>query len=283
MPRVELETNFKIDWPIRQGDVLGFWDWNSRAPLSRFGVVITADCDIANGRSDQELVYLRTISQADYIDIFWSRSKLDKACDKAFQDLVPLINRLRSIIDREAKGLSRQDVEQWIVSASADEICDAIGVEDPGEQLKLRKNLERTVGIAQLVAAPAGTACLERLASWGRKGLSEVIEQATKDLTSLRDELFFLSSIADPAQQSGYYVLLDQIGAVRHDQITNSVSELKQGNKTVYRFGRLAPTYKYALAQRFAYLFQRIGLPDDHAERHRRALSSMNSPREGAV
>jgi hypothetical protein len=65
----ELDPEFKREQPIRQGDLIGFWDWNSLPPLSRFGVILTADCDIENGRPDQELVYARIISQSDYIDL----------------------------------------------------------------------------------------------------------------------------------------------------------------------------------------------------------------------
>jgi len=228
---VELDLDFNVDCPIRQGDLLGFWDWASQPPLGRFGVIITADCDIANGRPDQELVYLRIVSQSDYIDIFWSRSKLERARDRAFRDLLPHINRLRRTNDPNAQDLDRAEFESWIRSSDATAIAEAIGVDDKLEKKKLIRSLELTHKAVELATAPPGSSCLDRLIQLNNRTRNEALAQAINDLRSRRDEIFFLTAFTRTDDDCGYYVLLDQIGAVRRDQISNSMSEIKRGEK----------------------------------------------------
>ncbi len=274
---VELDSDFKISWPIRQGDVFGFWDWRNRPPLSRFGVIITADCDIENGQQDQELVYLRIVSQSDYVDVFWSRSKLVAAREQALRDLIPQLNRLRRESDAEAENLSYSDVPSWITNNTPDVITDSIKITDERERAKLLASLTRTKSAAVLATTPLGSSCLDHLLQLKNQQRQAALTQAANELRSDRDEIFFVSSLKDHQDASGYYVLLDQIGAIRRDQLTDSIDSVRRGEKAAYRFGTLSKTYKYAVAQRFAFLFQKIGLPNEHKERLNSALGRIKA------
>jgi hypothetical protein len=273
---LELDRDFKRNWPIQQGDVFGFWDWRSRPPLNRFGLIVTADCDIENGQPDQELVYLRIVAQSDYVDIFWSRSKLLGAREQALRGLVPQINRLRRGIDPDAEPLQTAEVLSWIVSSTPDDIVDAIQVSDENERTRLMRNLAQAKRIAEFANAPIGSSCFARLLELKQQQRPAAMTQAANDLRSNRDEVFFITAITEPDDTSGYYVLLDQIGAIRRDTISDSVEAVRRGDKAAYRFGTLSKTYKYAVAQSFAFLFQKIGLPNDHRDRRNAALARMN-------
>ena len=273
---VELELNFRTDWPIRQGDVFGFWDWRSRPPLNRFGMIISADCDIANGQPDQELIYLRIIPQSDYVDIFWSRTKLLGAREQALRDLVPQLNKLRRDNMPDAEAIDSFSVSAWVMSSAAEDIADAVNV--AGEnRAKLLKSVDRTRKAMEFASVPLGSSCLENLLQLRNQELVSVLKQAANDLRSTRDDIFFLTGLTDQEDMSGYYVLLDQIGAVRRDQIGDSIDAVKSGQKPAYRFGTLSKTYKYAVAQRFAFLFQKIGLPNEHNDRLHAALARLNA------
>lgn len=273
---MELDPNFRTTWPIQQGDAFGFWDWRTRQPLNRFGLIITADCDIENGHPDQELVYLRIVSQSDYVDIFWSRAKLLIARRNALRDLVPQLNKFRTEFLPEVEPLGESDVLSWVISSTSNEIAEAVRVTDEKRD-KLIKNVEKTRSAASLADAPIGSSCLERLLQLRRQERSVALSQAANDLRSNRDELFFITSLTEPEDTSGYYVLLDQIGTVRRDQIGDSMEAVKTGQKSAYRFGSLFPAYKYAVAQRFAFLFQKIGLPNEHNDRRDASLARLSS------
>ena len=274
---VELDLEFKIGQPIRQGDVFGFWDWRARPSLAKFGVIVTADCDIENGRSDQDLVYLRIISQADYIEVFWSRAKLEIARKKSVDDLVGQVNKLRRSLNSEASDLTVAEMEQWIASEASANIVAALDVTDAREIEKLTRNLDRTRNTAQLSNVPLGTSCLDHLLQVRGQDRAIVLKQASNDLRSERDEVFFLTSLTERDDTTGYYVLLDHIGAIRKDQLSDSLDAVKSGLQAAYKFGALAKTYKYAVAQRFAFLFQKIGLPNDHKHRHDAMLAVLDA------
>jgi hypothetical protein len=251
---VELDANFKIGQPIRQGDLLGFWDWRVRPPLARYGVIITADCDIANGRKDQELVYLRIIPQKDYVDAIWSRAKLTIARSKAFKDLAPQINRLRAQDNPSSVHLTEAEVQDWVASDAANNIADAIGVADESERSRLIRNIEQARTIMEFASAPVGSSCLDNLVKIRNQRFNNVLTQAANDLKSEHDELFFLTGLIHRDDDLGYYILLDQIGALARNQISDSMEAVTTGARASYRFGTLAQMYKYAVAQRFAFL-----------------------------
>jgi len=274
---VELDLEFKRGQPIRQGDVFGFWDWRTKPSLARFGLVITADCDIENGQPDQDLVYLRVITQADYIEIFWSRAKLGVVRKTNVRDLTGQINKLRRARDAGAPDLTIAEVEQWITSESPANIADAIGGVEAREAERLSRNIDDARNSVQLATLPLGTACLDHLVTVRGRDRANILKQAANDLRSERDDIFFLTSLIDPDDATGYYVLLDHIGAVAKDQLSDSIDAVSRGVKVAYRFGTLAQIYKYAVAQRFAFLFQRIGLPNDHKHRHEATLARINS------
>jgi len=274
---VELDSDFKISWPIRQGDVFGFWDWRTRPPLRRFGVIITADCDIENGQQDQELVYLRIVSQSDYVDLFWSRSKLLAAREQALRDLVPQINKLRRGSDAEADSIGHSEILSWIINNRPKDIADLIRVTDQVDRTRLLASINRAKSAAEFATTPVGSSCLDYLLRLKNQERHVALTQAANDLRSDRDEIFFITSLTDPQDASGYYILLDQISAIRRDQLSDSIESVRLGEKVAYRFGSLSKTYKYALAQRFAFLFQKIGLPSEHKERLNTALGRIKS------
>ena len=271
---LELDREFRADIPIRQGDLLGFWDWTNLPPLNQYGVVITADCDIANGAADQELVYLRIILQSDYLDIFWARKKLERLRAKHVSDLTAQIGRLRKLNLGAEIPLDEADVLRWAQTSTPDDICDELKACQNDKQ-KLTNAIERTRSAIQICKIPIGSGCLAALCELRGEPRSRVVAQAVGELSKLRDELFFVSSLTDPNDQSGYYVLLDSIGAIRRDAISDSLYDVKSGTKRVFRLGRLKPMYKYAVAQRFAFLFQRIGLPDAHSIAHTTSLARL--------
>ena len=272
---MELDPDFRIDWPIRQGDIFGFRAWDQQPPLQRYGVVVTADCDIAQGRPDQELVFVKIVTQFDYIDMFWSRSKLERAEKRAFDGWGPRLNKIRRELDATVSDLTRSEVEQWVRASTNEDIISTLAATNEGQQAQLKKSLDRHRPAIECAAIPPGECCFESLLKVRSETRAKLLSQAAGELKSQRDELFFVTSIKEASDQTGYYVLLDQIGAIRRDQISDSLSEVKQGKKLAYRFGRLSKTFKYALTQKFAFLFQRIGLPVDHSERHNDCLTRL--------
>jgi hypothetical protein len=173
--------------------------------------------------------------------------------------------------------LTFEQVHFWISKDPAAEIAEAIGTLDQDEKTRLIKNIDRVKTISEYAAIPFGSRCLDHLALQRSQQRSHLFRQAANDLKSDRDEIFFLTGITDFDDSAGYYILLDQIGAIRTDQVTDSIERLRRGERSAYRFGTLVKTYKYAVAQRFSFLFQKIGLPAEHKLRHETALTRFHA------
>jgi hypothetical protein len=140
---VELDLNFRPDWPLRQGDLLGWVGWEERPPLDRFGLVITADCDIAQGRPDQELVYLRVITVWDYLNIFWSRQKLSLLWERSITELATRTNSLRRAADSTATEISASAIITWLKTAETAKIVASLPTPTADAQQKLARAVER--------------------------------------------------------------------------------------------------------------------------------------------
>jgi hypothetical protein len=271
---LELDITFKAEAPLRQGDILGFWDWSTKAPLDRFGIIITPDCDIAQGSPTQSLLYLRIITQTDFIRTIWARRKLEKLDKKNLLDLVGIINRIRS--NAGQIELTPEEISLWVGRAPVDEIAAALNA-DATDTKQLQRATERLIKSQSARNTPAGSDCIGILSTIRDVPIEKIYQEAKNECAKPRDELFFLSGIKDIDDRLGYYVLLDSINIVRRDQISNSMYSVRHGEKIAYRFGSLTHQFKYAVAQRFSFLFQRIGLPDQHRALHTAALERLST------
>jgi hypothetical protein len=277
---MELDPSFRPEWPIRQGDVIGFWDWNCRLPYDRYGLIITADCDIAQGRPDQHLVFLRIISVSDYAEVIWSREKIHKYLDQHLNEITSTVNRLRRLSDSSSIDINSADVVEWIDRENVGQIAASMYPIDTVQQERLGNRLNLLHKLVSASRLPQETFCMKLLLDIeAHQQSSDQRQLRQKLLSKMRGELlnedisrFFLSSLQGGDDNKGYYILLNQIGAVCKSSITDSFAELKGSSKSTYRFGRLEKTFKYAVAQRFSHLFQRIGLPDAHNVSRRTTL-----------
>lgn len=173
----------------------------------------------------------------------------------------------------------------WLSSSSAQEICDTLSPERV-KQAEIDKLSIRLRELAQAGAAAnighddsaldpfVSLRAQEKKIEMGK--MREVIlQQAKNELARESDEVFFLSHLVADEQSEGYYVMLDHIGTLRRDQLFDYKSEADFTMDGAHRFGRLENTFKYAVVQRFAFLFQRIGLPDERISLHRGALQKI--------
>jgi hypothetical protein len=70
--------------PFRQGDILAAQPatehWAN--PWTRFGVVISADCDLAQGKTGPTLVYIPVVSHYTYLRDIWAPSECERLIAK---------------------------------------------------------------------------------------------------------------------------------------------------------------------------------------------------------
>ena len=78
--------------PIRQGDVFEWVGENRLRPWKFYGIVVTADCDLANSKTAGRLSYVPALVAEDYLWHFWMGKKLDLAHQSAMSALLKKTN-----------------------------------------------------------------------------------------------------------------------------------------------------------------------------------------------
>ncbi len=76
-------------------------------------------------------------------------------------------------------------------------------------------------------------------------------------------DIFFVSSVPGEPE-FGFIAKLRALSFVPFDRSFTSMTAAKDVDNSFVRVGRLAPTFRHALAQQFGMLFARIGMPTEY-------------------
>jgi len=282
---MEIDRSFTSSAPARQGDLIARANFEQRHCFDRFGVIVTADCDMERARPDHQLTFLRIVPVAEYMMHIWCRRKLHDLTARLRNDTASLFNRLSQENEPTWSSMTSDQLADWLSSSSAQEICDTLSSnkvrKSDIEKLSIRLGEMQFAGTTANISpsAPALDPFIYLRARKKKveiaKMRDDVLQQAKNELSKESDEIFFLSRLVPDEQSEGYYVMLDHIGTLRRDQLFDYKSEADLTPEGAHRFGRLQNTFKYAVVQRFAFLFQRIGLPDERIDLHKSALQKI--------
>src|SRR5688500_17245360 len=95
----ELDELFSSDKPVLQGDICEFGSAHPAYPNHRFGVIITADCDLANKSAYQPAAYLRVVPLLTYVEDVWGPEQLARVVQRCSSEVCSEVNILRRAID----------------------------------------------------------------------------------------------------------------------------------------------------------------------------------------
>jgi hypothetical protein len=281
--------------PLRQGDIVAAQptteDWNN--PWSRFGVILSADCDLAQGTTGPSLVYVPIVSHYTYLADVWLPAEAGQ-----------LVARGREMIDKrladfDAK-MSYRHLNAWGESGGAANIITRLGerlnsrateVMPPKKRDEIIALWQAIQGLSSLSQRPPKTRTgelrplLERLIEH-RCAIERRDEQqfsvgqrmVESALTSLQDrldawlirELIGLDPDMSQGSNFGFVVLLRAFSLLPVNRIETDRSKWYREQNKYLRICRLRGTYKADLVQKFANLFVRVGLEDHRNEEHRR-------------
>ena len=283
---------------LRQGDIIaaqpGTASWHD--PTKRFGIIISADCDIEQGKGGSSLVYLPIISHIDYINLVWipqEATKIDlsarSSIDKLLRDVDP------SLSSRHLFGWSKRSGSENLLDNLKSKALPILSEDKLAERLRLIVDtFLRTVELSDLQAGTAPTErseilkrinsffdlrdALEKPAKAGLVHRKSAIENALQALQTRIDTWLIKDLIGldpDMLEQHtyGYVVPMRLFSRVDTTEILKDKIEW-YGDKDKYlRVCRLRCVYKSDLMQRFSNMFSRIGLEDQRDEEHRRLFS----------
>jgi hypothetical protein len=255
--------------PFRQGDVIRR-DITPRGEgqpaTAEWGVIITADCDIAQEKMGEFFTYLVIRSARDYIEQVWASEEISKLVDRHGHVAVEHILKADQARDPNATPLTFAELSEWVRADGAEAVLNAVKI----SQAAIRKKVATALEVLTLADDQTRNSMpLERLrACWAREGKKEpehrgLIRNALSQRQMRSD--YMLTPTLPSETEVGFVVMLRDIRAIKPSDLFASRLDLRIGNgsaSAMYRIGRFSDFIRYAIAQRMANLFSRIGMTE---------------------
>jgi hypothetical protein len=265
---------------IHQGDIIR-WERPDGTEWTQYGIVVTADCDLAHYKTRGRISYVPVVRLATYVHRFWGPDYVAKRVTKTFEGAVAAIRRAHH--EHGFTGdLTETAIADWIGRDEPPMIAAALLNSDCDP--KDRRRFEFKVAAARsamecerrlaMMTTEEGHLYLEQLTSSFRqiapeiKGdPAEIVSNAFEGhCSSLPGDVFFVSQIPGDGDV-GFFALLRHVSQCEHLDI--SLDSFQRAGPTLpfRRVARLCSPYVYALTQNLARVFADIGLPQSHPAR----------------
>lgn len=268
-----------IDNPdeIAQGDVIEWVGRHAEAPWRTFGIVVTADCDLAWKKHGNVVSYVPAMLAEDFIWFAWRPTLLEKHEPALTSEAARRLNTWRAKNLGASTEISSDAVRAWLSRAGVDGLLDELGVGDKGQRNNLRPHLEKLVAID---AARAGMTpdmdCLKRaheainVKSAGDPSI--IVREIQAFWNALPGDIYHIPSTPSGDEQ-GLFLMLRHIRQVNAQDITGRPAALREGDAKAKRVARVSAPYRYAITQNLARVFADIGLPAEHDDRKKNAAA----------
>lgn len=273
---------------LRQGDIFAAHpntpNWSD--PTRRFGVVLSADCDLAQNKVGPNLVYAPIVGLPTYIACIWLPSQAAKLYEQGSKQLEDMIGEI---------SRSKLDTKK-ILEQNPAEIKTLLSDLDGQNNLKVQQTvIDRVLQFRNLLLGISNI-----LSNASVADLDRTLDQYFSHYESLRKPNFknysrrttlysALCSIGDrdrvdtwpicdligldpemrQEEQSGFIIDLRRFSVIPTSQVLVDRRAWMQNPDAYLRVCRLRGIYKSDLMQKFANLFVRIGLDDRRIDEHR--------------
>lgn len=256
--------------PFRQGDVIKrnlSQSAEGQPTTAEWGVIITADCDIAQEKMGEFFTYLVIRSARDYVERVWASEEIARLVDRHGRAAVAHVLKADQARDPNARPLTLAELSEWARVDGAEAVLNAVKI----TQAPVRKKVATAMNVLALVAdlTKSYPTALERLrACWTCEGRKELehrgLVQSALTQSQMRSDCMLTPTLPSE-KEVGFVVMLRDIRAIRPSDLFASRLDLRIGDGTtsaMYRIGRFSDFIRYAIAQRMANLFSRIGMTD---------------------
>jgi hypothetical protein len=243
--------------PRAQGDIIRIEHAGpSGEPV--LGVVINADCDLANGKLDGVIAYLPMYPFKDYIARFWAPGHVAEVLSSATNKVIEILGD---------EGTAAESLHAWITTDGAEAVGTTLA-----KSPKLKRGKAESVAheVRRLaIALDEGVDPFSRFLSLCRAE-QDAQTYARRHLGAARKAMgeghFQISDLVEHPE-IGFVIRMRRIYIISEEQCFRSTAEQRARSGgtdvTAVRIGRLTELYRFKVAQLFAQQFSRIGLPDD--------------------
>jgi len=268
-----------------QGDVIRWVDAEWDRPWRCFGVVVTADCDLALGKHGGVISYVPALTTEDYI---WHRWRMDAVTSRLDALLAKASGRVagwRAKNGQRSEPPSPAAMRRWLERAGPETLLDEVGVVDKGQRISLLNVFAPAVTVLECVnrAEPdldllsAAYGAINPKAAQDPRLMADDIQRSW---SSLPGDVFHLPAMPEDgaAPGRGLFLQLRHIRQVDADALTARPDAIRDGSARARRIARVSAPYRYAVTQALARVFSDVGLPDAYDDRRKTAARSFFNP-----
>jgi len=255
------------DDEIRQGDVITRLPTNS-ANDTVWGCVLTADCDIAQKKVRDYYTCLEIVPASYYIEKYWAAEQLHRLIEKHVPVAIQGIAGLTKSAGYDVTPLTPSSLRDWLSDKRGDDIVASIS--KPGTANARLVAVLNALRIALGHEGPISQ--LSRLRSaWALLGLREPSQQA-RIREAFDPDRGFPDFLLVPEIREcpgyGYVVLLRSLWTLAAKDLFRSELDARINDRpdAFHRIGRFNDTLRFAIAQKLAFLFSRIGMPIEYEQ-----------------
>jgi hypothetical protein len=265
--------------PIRQGDVFR-WLGDDDPVWKRYGIVVTADCDIAFDKHAGVLSYVPVLRAEHYLSLAFLPDQVQRVRDLIADEIRTLARRLKETHQPGYAGdLTDRGIDDAVRTEEAPYMADALNVPVGPD----RQQLTGLIEAHQRCDAAAGAmnysvyrdaieiAALSRGLD-AEKAVRRLASDTTNRLERPPGDVFFVGSVHEARE--GFVAYLRLVREINQTEIAITTPQVRVGDAKAIRVARLRSPYVYRLTQQLGDVFSAIGLPTtyeanrrDHATR----------------
>lgn len=240
-----------------QGDIIQIDEEHSSENYS-FGVIINADCDLAHDKIDGVIAYLPMYNFFNYFFIFWAPNYIKENKNN-------LLHQVENICD--CSEYDHDFLIDWLqkegskyVSEKISGYCKINGRKKEKLYAILDKLYFMTENDVDIVTKFQNICNLEKNPETYAKN---IVKQSH---SNMGDGHLFISELTG-SDDVGYVIRMRRIYSIDVSKCYTTESAHRSSTQdigpTAVRIARLAPPFRFKLAQLFAQQYSRIGLPDE--------------------
>lgn len=270
---------------VSQGDII-HRPSSGETERPRWGFIVTADCDIVKDKAGARLSYLDIITVHHYLENVWAAETLRKLRSRTLKDAAALVTNAARSLDDQFDAISPDDLLIWLRDATREEIVEALQLPS-----KKQKQQSEALEVVELIfdLRCANTTALQRLRRiWAIQGTGakEVRARLEHALDYNKATDFHLIPEIPEFDPLGYVVLLREVSSIHHKDLHASALDLQiSGSEDgFYVAAPSTDNLRYAISQKMAFLFSRIGMTEDYESQceivTRLAIDELSSPHD---
>lgn len=255
---------------IRQGDVVRKFD--SEADSSaQYGIVITADCDIAQRKTNDRMTVVRAVTVQEFIQKYWATWELEKLAEKQIRLIIPFLNAAITKVDNSVSTLTASRLEDWLATSTPERIFEGLNLQPArhGKEFGCLNALHFWIKFAHDPHDTDGFKALSNANSAIGRSHTDVQDRVREALiTSGGFQDYLVIPNCPDDNRDGIVVLMREVLTIPAQEFLRSkyqarISDRKAG---YMRIGRLTDRVRFAVAQRLAFVFSRIGMEESYED-----------------